>query len=104
MKLLKDKIGSIKILGMKFKIKLKFKDEKILLPLSNLKFKICLGYVYYILAKYFQVYVEVDKIGEDLVMDPEQKLPSLLVTISDLFSTLEASIGHLHATRQVCMN
>ncbi|KAF7815562.1 protein DGS1, mitochondrial [Senna tora] len=47
-----------------------------------------------------QVYVEVDRIGEELVMDPEQKLPSLLVTINDFFSTLEASIGHLHATRQ----
>ncbi|XP_028219366.1 protein DGS1, mitochondrial-like isoform X2 [Glycine soja] len=47
-----------------------------------------------------QVYMEVDKIGEDLVEDPETKLPSLLVTISVLFSTLEASIGHLHAMRQ----
>jgi len=45
--------------------------------------------------------MEVDKIGEDLVADPEAELPSLLVTISDLFSTLEASIGHLHAVRQV---
>ena len=51
-----------------------------------------------------QVYMEVDKIGEDLVEDPETKLPSLLVTISVLFSTLEASIGHLHATRQVYIN
>ncbi|XP_054819441.1 protein DGS1, mitochondrial [Prosopis cineraria] len=47
-----------------------------------------------------QVYVEVDRIGEELVKDPEQKLPSLLGTINDLFSTLEASIGHLHAMRQ----
>ncbi|KAK7300276.1 hypothetical protein RJT34_11118 [Clitoria ternatea] len=47
-----------------------------------------------------QVYMEVDKIGGDLVTDPEYKLPSLLVTISDLFSTLEASIGHVHAMHQ----
>ncbi|KAL2973258.1 hypothetical protein AAZX31_14G036800 [Glycine max] len=47
-----------------------------------------------------QVYMEVDKIGEELVEDPETKLPLLLVTINVLFSTLEASIGHLHATRQ----
>ncbi|KAK7372723.1 hypothetical protein VNO80_06110 [Phaseolus coccineus] len=47
-----------------------------------------------------QVYMEVDKIGEDLVADPETELPSLLVKISDLFSTLEASIGHLHAVRE----
>ncbi|CAJ1971223.1 unnamed protein product [Sphenostylis stenocarpa] len=47
-----------------------------------------------------QVYMEVDTIGEELVADPETKLPSLLVTINDLFSILEASIGHLHATRQ----
>ncbi|KAJ1432094.1 Nuclear control of ATP synthase 2 [Sesbania bispinosa] len=47
-----------------------------------------------------QVYVEVDKIGEELVTDPENKLPSLLVTLNNLFSTLEASIGHLHAMRQ----
>ncbi|CAJ1870859.1 unnamed protein product [Sphenostylis stenocarpa] len=46
-----------------------------------------------------QVYMEVDTIGEELVADPETKLPSL-VTINDLFSILETSIGHLHATRQ----
>jgi len=51
-----------------------------------------------------QIYVEVDKVGEELIMDPEHKLPSLLVTINELFSTLEASIGHLHAMRQVVMN
>ncbi|OIW02796.1 hypothetical protein TanjilG_29572 [Lupinus angustifolius] len=48
-----------------------------------------------------QLYMEIDKIGADLVTDPESKLPSLLVTINELFSTLEASIGHLHAIRQV---
>ncbi|RDX65265.1 Protein DGS1, mitochondrial, partial [Mucuna pruriens] len=47
-----------------------------------------------------QVYMEVDKIGEELVVDPESKLPSMLVKINDLFSTLEASIGHLYAMRQ----
>lgn len=48
--------------------------------------------------------MEVDKVGEELLKDPENKLPSLLGTINDLFSTLEASVGHLHATRQVVMN
>ncbi|XP_061372571.1 protein DGS1, mitochondrial [Gastrolobium bilobum] len=47
-----------------------------------------------------QVYMEVDKVGEEIVTDPEKKLHSLLITINDLFSTLEASIGHLHAMRQ----
>ncbi|XP_027329356.1 protein DGS1, mitochondrial isoform X1 [Abrus precatorius] len=47
-----------------------------------------------------QVYMEVDKIGEELMTDPEKKLPFLLVTINNMFSTLEASIGHLHAMRQ----
>ncbi|KAE9606266.1 putative nuclear control of ATP synthase 2 [Lupinus albus] len=47
-----------------------------------------------------QLYMEIDKIGADLVTDPESKLPSLLVTINELFSALEASIGHLHAIRQ----
>lgn len=45
--------------------------------------------------------MEVEKYGEELVEDPEKLLPFLLVTINDLFSKLEASIGHLHATRQV---
>ncbi|XP_059430328.1 protein DGS1, mitochondrial [Corylus avellana] len=47
-----------------------------------------------------QIYMEVDRFGEELVKDPENSLPSLLVTINGLFSNLEASIGHLHATRQ----
>ncbi|CAI8586665.1 unnamed protein product [Vicia faba] len=47
-----------------------------------------------------QIYAEVHKVGEGLITDPENKLPSLLGIINDLFSTLEASIGHLHATRQ----
>ena len=48
--------------------------------------------------------MEVDRFGEDLVKDPENSLPLLLVTINDIFSNLEASIGHLHAMRQVTMN
>ncbi|KAK4607501.1 hypothetical protein RGQ29_001374 [Quercus rubra] len=51
-----------------------------------------------------QIYMEVDRFGEDLVKDPENSLPLLLVTINDIFSNLEASIGHLHAMRQVTMN
>lgn len=47
-----------------------------------------------------QVYMEVEKYGEELVKDPEKLLPFLLVTINGLFSNLEASIGHLSAIRQ----
>lgn len=47
--------------------------------------------------------MEVEKYGEELVEDPEKLLPFLLVTINDLFSKLEALIGHLHATRQVTL-
>ncbi|KAK7847380.1 protein DGS1, mitochondrial isoform X2 [Quercus suber] len=47
-----------------------------------------------------QIYMEVDRFGEKLVKDPENSLPSLLVTINDIFTNLEASIGHLHAMRQ----
>ncbi|XP_002523227.2 protein DGS1, mitochondrial isoform X1 [Ricinus communis] len=47
-----------------------------------------------------EVYMEVDRCGEALVKDPEKSFSSLLVTINGLFSNLEASIGHLHATRQ----
>ncbi|XP_012838461.1 PREDICTED: uncharacterized protein LOC105958996 isoform X2 [Erythranthe guttata] len=55
----------------------------------------------YCLATFLaKVYMEVDRIGEDLVKDPENSLPSLLVTINDLFLKLEASIGHFHANRQ----
>lgn len=48
--------------------------------------------------------MEVDRLGEKLVKDPENSLPSLLVTINDIFSNLEASIGHLQAMCQVTMN
>ena len=72
---------------------------------TNVKFQICFWIILLLcLGKCFQVYFEVDKIGEELVEDPEKKLPCLLGTINDLFTTLEASIGHLHANRQVCMN
>ncbi|XP_030959019.1 protein DGS1, mitochondrial [Quercus lobata] len=47
-----------------------------------------------------QIYMEVDRFGEKLVKDPENSLPLLLVTINDIFSNLEASIGHLHAMCQ----
>ncbi|KAF5471065.1 hypothetical protein F2P56_011537 [Juglans regia] len=47
-----------------------------------------------------QIYVEVDRFGEELLTDPETSLPALLATINGLFSNLEASIGHLHATCQ----
>ncbi|GFP97594.1 feruloyl coa ortho-hydroxylase 1 [Phtheirospermum japonicum] len=47
-----------------------------------------------------KVYMEVDRFGEDLVKDPKNSLPSLLVAINDLFLSLEASIGHFHANRQ----
>lgn len=48
-----------------------------------------------------EVYMEVDRFGEELVNDPEKSLASLLVTINGLFSKLEASIGHLHAMHQI---
>ncbi|CAL5401090.1 unnamed protein product [Camellia sinensis] len=46
------------------------------------------------------IYIEVDKFREELVKHPEKSLPSLLVTISGLFSKLEASIGHFHTVCQ----
>lgn len=45
--------------------------------------------------------MEVDRIGEDLIKNSETVLPSLLVSINDIFSKLESSIGHFHANRQV---
>ncbi|XP_073313537.1 protein DGS1, mitochondrial-like [Primulina huaijiensis] len=55
----------------------------------------------YFLATFLaEVYVEVDKIGEDLVKDLEKSLPTLLVAINDIFFKLEASIGHFDANRQ----
>ncbi|KAB2615287.1 hypothetical protein D8674_021875 [Pyrus ussuriensis x Pyrus communis] len=48
-----------------------------------------------------QVYMEIDKFGDGLVRDPENSLPSLLIRINGLFFKLEASVGHVHAMRQV---
>ncbi|EOA20214.1 hypothetical protein CARUB_v10000512mg [Capsella rubella] len=47
-----------------------------------------------------QLYVELDKRGEDLVKNPEKSLPSLLAVINGLFSNLEGSFSHLHAERE----
>ncbi|KAF5181898.1 Dgs1 protein [Thalictrum thalictroides] len=47
-----------------------------------------------------QVYMEVDKYGEDLIKDPEKSLPSLLVTINCLFSKLEASVTNPNSMYQ----
>ncbi|GMP99225.1 hypothetical protein CsSME_00046784 [Camellia sinensis var. sinensis] len=47
-----------------------------------------------------EIYIEVDKFGEELVKHPEKSLPLLLVTINGLFSKLEASIGHFHTVCQ----
>uniref|UniRef100_A0A803L3Y9 Uncharacterized protein n=1 Tax=Chenopodium quinoa TaxID=63459 RepID=A0A803L3Y9_CHEQI len=43
-----------------------------------------------------QVYMAIDKQGEDLVADPQKALPPLLITINGLFSNLENSIAQLH--------
>ncbi|KAL3518787.1 hypothetical protein ACH5RR_021376 [Cinchona calisaya] len=55
---------------------------------------------YFLAAFLAQVYMEIDKVGEDLVKEPEKSVPSLLVIVNDLFLNLEASIGHFHAMRQ----
>ncbi|KAJ4911946.1 dgd1 suppressor 1 [Raphanus sativus] len=47
-----------------------------------------------------QLYVELNKRGEDLLKNPEKSLPSLLAVINRLFSDLEASFTHLHAARE----
>lgn len=55
----------------------------------------------YFLATFLaKIYMEVDRVGEDLVKDMENSLPPLLVAINDIFLKLEASIGHFHANRQ----
>jgi nuclear-control-of-ATPase protein 2 len=51
----------------------------------------------------FNIYIGVYRFGEELFKDPDNSLPSLLVTINGLFSNLEASIGHLHAMSQVAV-
>lgn len=45
--------------------------------------------------------MEIDRMGEELVKDPERSLPPLLVVIDGLFSNLAISIGHVNATPQV---
>ncbi|XP_027103774.2 protein DGS1, mitochondrial-like [Coffea arabica] len=55
---------------------------------------------YFLAAFLAQVYTETERVGEDLVKEPEKSVPSLLVTVNDLFLKLEASIGHFHAMRQ----
>ncbi|XP_074310618.1 protein DGS1, mitochondrial-like isoform X2 [Silene latifolia] len=53
----------------------------------------------HMLAKFLaQVYMLIDKQGEDLMSDPQRSLPSLLVIIDGLFSDLEASIAKLHTS------
>ncbi|KAF5756534.1 putative nuclear control of ATP synthase 2 [Helianthus annuus] len=47
-----------------------------------------------------QVYVEVDKVGEQILKEPEKSLTSLLSTVNVLFLDLETSIGHVSAIRQ----
>lgn len=47
-----------------------------------------------------QVYMEIDRFGEELAEDPEKSFALLLVNINGLFSKLEASIGYFHAMRQ----
>ncbi|KAL2941363.1 Protein DGS1 mitochondrial, partial [Bienertia sinuspersici] len=46
-----------------------------------------------------QVYMVIDKQGEDLVAEPQKSLPSLLVTINGLFLDLEMSITQLHVSK-----
>ncbi|WCJ20565.1 dgd1 suppressor 1 [Euphorbia peplus] len=47
-----------------------------------------------------EVYMEVERCGEELVKNPEESLPSFLAAINGLILDLEASIGHIHADRQ----
>lgn len=51
-----------------------------------------------------QVYVEVDKIGEQILKEPEKSVTSLIRTINALFLELETSIGHVSAIRQVILH
>ncbi|GMH10333.1 hypothetical protein Nepgr_012174 [Nepenthes gracilis] len=56
----------------------------------------------YFLATFLaQLYMEVERCGEDLVTDPQKSAPSLLATINALFSNMEASICDLHAEHQL---
>lgn len=75
-----------------------FKSGKIAYQLNFVKFQ-CKIELLILLANFelrAQVYVEIDKIRKELRTDPENKLPSLLATINDLFSTLEASMRQVY--------
>ncbi|GAB2239383.1 hypothetical protein Droror1_Dr00025296 [Drosera rotundifolia] len=48
-----------------------------------------------------QVYLEINRCGDNLVSDPQKTLPLLLATIDALFTTLEASISDLHSSLQL---
>ncbi|KAG9450593.1 hypothetical protein H6P81_010558 [Aristolochia fimbriata] len=41
-----------------------------------------------------ELYLEVDKFGEALMKDPDKSLPVFLMTVNNMFTKLEASIGH----------
>ncbi|KAJ8574435.1 hypothetical protein K7X08_026240 [Anisodus acutangulus] len=58
------------------------------------------GLRYHLATFLAQIYMKVDKAGQELVKDPEKSLSSLLVDMNGLFLKLEASIGHFHAVRQ----
>ncbi|XP_017216909.1 protein DGS1, mitochondrial [Daucus carota subsp. sativus] len=47
-----------------------------------------------------QIYIEIDKFGDELAKDAEKSGPLLLLTVDGLFSKLEASIAHLYAPPQ----
>ncbi|KAL3620264.1 hypothetical protein CASFOL_035176 [Castilleja foliolosa] len=47
-----------------------------------------------------KVYMKADRFGEDLVKDPENLLPIMMVAVNDLFSELEVTIRRFHATCQ----
>ncbi|XP_051142694.1 protein DGS1, mitochondrial isoform X2 [Andrographis paniculata] len=56
----------------------------------------------YFLATFLaKVYMDVDKIGEDLVKDPENSLPALLLAINESFMKLEASIAYFQSNSQI---
>ncbi|KVI08137.1 protein DGS1, mitochondrial [Cynara cardunculus var. scolymus] len=46
-----------------------------------------------------QIYLEVDKFGEQILKEPEKSLAPILASINGLFLNLEASIGHFSAVR-----
>lgn len=50
---------------------------------------------------FVQIYIEIDKFGDELANDAEKSLPLLLLTVDGIFSKLEASIAHLHVPPEV---